>query len=528
MTANPSIIDLDIRLFKSDDGYRVTAQAPDSGLAEADLDDETLLNAAFQEKLAQIREEPFSTNKDMFRDIGETFFQALIRDQVQDLFFALLQSAQKENAYLRLRLHIDERAIELASLPWEFMHHDDVFLGTQIQTLLTRQLLNLDYGSIESLQVQGKPRTLIVIPEVSNLDTEKEEKAIVQALHAAQLPYDVLKGKVTLQALDDALAAETYTMFHFIGHGVFEQDDKGVMHGKLRFNAPEEDLPPGEDAIWVSETELQSLLGNYQSLKLVILNGCEVGMVSERPEGEGFWGIAPALLRAGIPAIVAMQYPIRDDVAIQFAETFYRRLTSSHWAGHVDIAVTLARNACLLAYPEDRGFATPVLYLRSKDGVIFTLASSSTPDVDALCEETPKPPATSLYRYRNLEMTALIDRSHALTSRLQRIVEQIDKLAAEPTGTDAWRLRRYKRNRDKIERELDELRDVLRWRAFEACQELATLRERLTEKEAERDALEEAGEYVSFDLKNDIFAMHERVLALEDVLEEVREVMSEV
>jgi len=519
------IIDLDIRIFKISDGYRVTAQAPESGLAEAELDRDALFAPDFQEKLTQVREEPFTTNQALFREIGDTLFRALFRGQVQDLYFALYsQRIQgEENTSLRLRLNVHDDALELAKLPWEFMHHHDVFLATQINTLLTRQLLDLEYGDIETLRVEDKPRTLIVIPEVGNLDTAREEEVVTQALDAAQMPYHVLKGRVTRQALDDALAQESYAILHFIGHGAFEEDADGVMHGSLRLNAAGEDLPPGEDEDWIPEVELQSLLGNHKSLKLVVLNGCEMGEVASRPEGEGFWGVAPALLRAGVPAVVAMQYPIRDDVAIQFAETFYRRLCTGKWAGHVDYAVTLARNACFLAFPDDRGFATPVLYLRSKDGVIFDFTASTTTDghISEPCPDVPKPPQRLLYRHRNAETTTLIDRYHLLEARLQRILRQIDGLAAEVTGSDAWRLRRYKRNRDKLERELDELADVLRWRAAEACRELGELRSRLAKKEAERDALEDAGEYVPYDLKNDIFAMYERILALEDLLDEV-------
>jgi len=523
------IIDLDIRIAKTAKGYRVTAQTPEGALAEATLDEDALFAPEFQDKLTQVREEPFTTDQTLFQEIGDTLFRALFRDQVQDLFFALYSQRVQgdEAASLRLRLNVHHDALALAALPWEFMRHGDVFLATQINTLLTRQLLNLEYGDIESLQVQGAPQILIVVPEVNNLDTEKELKAITQALDAAQIPYHALTGRVTRQTLDDALAQKPYAILHFIGHGVVEEDADGTMHGKLRLNAAGESQPPGEDEDWITEIELQSLLGNHKSLKLAVLNGCEVGEVNSRPEGEGFWGVVPALLRAGVPAVVAMQYPIRDDVAIQFAETFYRRLCTGQWVGRVDFAVTLARNACFLAFPDDRGFATPVLYLRSKDGVIFDIASADQPSsaADLPCPDAPKPPQRLLHRYRNANAATLLDRYRLLEGRLQRILRQIDGLAEDATGPDAWRARRYKRNRDKLERELDEMADVLRWRAFEACQELGELRSRLAEKEAERNALEDAGEYVSYDLKNAIFTLHERILALEDVIEEMNALM---
>ena len=42
----------------------------------------------------------------------------------------------------------------------------------------------------------------------------------------------------------------------------------------LRFNPPEEVGKP-EDEEWVGHEQLQAMLGNYTSLKLVVLNACE-------------------------------------------------------------------------------------------------------------------------------------------------------------------------------------------------------------------------------------------------------------
>ena len=527
---SPHIIDLDIRILKAGQDYIVTAQTPESGLAEGQLDADALFADDFQEQLTQIQEEPFTTEAALFRKVGDALFRALFQGQVRDLFLAVWsqQVQNQEGQALRLRLNIDEAALELATLPWELMHWRDVFLATQIQTLVTRQLLNLEYGNIPSLTVEGKPRVLVAIPGHSGLDTAREEKAIVAALEKAHIPYDILKEKVSAPMLDDALAQGGYAILHFIGHAAFARDEQGELHGSLRFNRPEEDLPPEEDEDWVSETDLLSLLGNHQSLKLVVLNACHTGEMSQRPGQRGFWGVIPALLRAGVPAVVAMQYAIRDDVAALFGETFYKRLTAGAWAGHVDAAVTLARNACLLAYPDDRGFATPVLYLRSRDGVIFHLQSSPpqqeedspAEEADAPCEKPPKPPDPLLYRYRNADLDTLSARLALFQSRLQRLTFQIDALKTRGAMDEksAWRLHQYEKNRDHLEREMDELQDVLAWRGYEACETLRSLRTQLAAKQQEKAALEAAGAYVSYDLKNAIFTLNERILKLQDAL----------
>jgi len=528
MSDTSPLIDLDIRIFRAGDVYTVTAQTSDSGLAESQLQSDALFEAGFQEKLNQIREEPFTTDESLFRQVGAVLFQALFQDQVRDLFLSIwsqqVQSAV--NGALRLRLNISEAAIELAMLPWELMQWRDVFLSTQINTLVTRQLLNLEYGNIKSLTISGKPRVLILIPGGSGLDTNAEEVAITAALDSADISYDVLKDKVPLQLVDDALAGGDYAILHFIGHAQFKQDESGKLHGSLRFNRQETDISPEEDEDWAPETDLQSLLGNYKNLKLVVLNACHTGEISQRPDGDGFWGVIPSLLRAGIPAVAAMQYAIRDDVATLFSETFYKRLAAGKWAGHVDIAVTLARNACFLAFPNDRGFATPALYLRSRDGVIFKMpdaqAASQTEAPAVACEKVPKPTDHLLYRYRNADLEAMLGRIPLLSRRLQRLTFQIDEFKARGDLSDnqAWRLQRYEKNLDDLEREMDELQDVLAWRRYEACEELLSLQEQVARRRQEKSALEKAGAYISYDLKNAIFTSNERILKLQDLLKE--------
>jgi len=67
-----------------------------------------------------------------------------------------------------------------------------------------------------------------------------------------------------------------------------------------------------------------------------------------------------------------MQYPIEDSTALLFADKFYR---SSALARPVDEAVQETRNLIFTQGGRDkRDFATPVLYMRAKDGIILNLA----------------------------------------------------------------------------------------------------------------------------------------------------------
>ena len=73
---------------------------------------------------------------------------------------------------------------------------------------------------------------------------------------------------------------------------------------------------------------------------------------------------------AGLPVVIAMQYPISDSAAISFSDKFYELLPQCH---SVDWIVTEARMRVFLEQQKNDGFewATPVLFMRSKDGKVF-------------------------------------------------------------------------------------------------------------------------------------------------------------
>jgi WD40 repeat protein len=75
-------------------------------------------------------------------------------------------------------------------------------------------------------------------------------------------------------------------------------------------------------------------------------------------------------VRRGIPAVLAMQYEITDRAAIEFARAFYEALADGL---PVDAAVAEARIAVSLGVTNTVEWGTPVLYMRSPDGVLFRM-----------------------------------------------------------------------------------------------------------------------------------------------------------
>jgi len=177
-------------------------------------------------------------------------------------------------------------------------------------------------------------------------------------------------GGMWLKLLKDAtLDAVQETMpgtrvFHFAGHGAFRQqagEAPGTVTGTGALAL--------DDGMVEAEQLSLNLRGN--GVRLVVLGGCETG----RRAGAYVWGgIAPALARFGVPAVVAHQYAILDQCAIAFSQQFYRAL-----AGGLSIerAVSAGRLAAYNVDQSGRDWGVPVLYLRAADGELFQGPTSS-------------------------------------------------------------------------------------------------------------------------------------------------------
>ena len=115
----------------------------------------------------------------------------------------------------------------------------------------------------------------------------------------------------------------------------------------------------------------QNLVG--RNIRLAVFGACKT---AQRDQLNAWTGVAPALTRAGIPAVVAMQYTIGDANAIAFSRRFYGALASGET---IDAAVTDGRLAILNRSDlDERDWGVPVLYLRTPGGVLFPKAETET------------------------------------------------------------------------------------------------------------------------------------------------------
>ena len=201
------------------------------------------------------------------------------------------------------------------------------------------------------------------------LEVAQERKRVDDALGKARQDREVTidwLDPATPKALRLALQKGDYHILHFVGHsGYVAASDAahGGGGGGVIFLENED-----HSAAQVSDAQLVNLLGDQDSLRLVVLNSCEGARTSAV---DPFAGIATSIVALGIPAVVAMQFEISDKAAITFAEELYQSLIGRQ--APIDVAVAEARKAVFTEVNETE-WATPVLFLRNEDGRLFDFA----------------------------------------------------------------------------------------------------------------------------------------------------------
>ena len=346
-------IDLSIRV--QDDGDVLASSDLGESYGRLNLNQEEI------RPILQAIDEEF-TREELLKRLGRILFDALFDKNISNQFSAVKAEAEHMGRGVRLRLIFEKP--EIAALPWEFLYDEstNTFLANDPKTALSRYIdVPLKKQDIKPATLPLKMLLVISSPsDLDPLDSEGEEKLIRKALEkhisSGLIEIDTV-AKATIDAIYQRLNEKAYNVFHFIGHGVFENN-------KGHIALVDED---GRARLLDDEAFANLFLGK-RGLGLVILNSCEGATTST---AQAFRGIAPRLVQRGIPAVIAMQYTILDSTAKTFAEEFYRSLARGE---PVDRAVQSARNLISIkAKLDNRDFATPVLFMRAKDGIILNL-----------------------------------------------------------------------------------------------------------------------------------------------------------
>jgi CHAT domain-containing protein len=263
---------------------------------------------------------------------------------------------------LRLRLRLPP---QLAALPWEYMYVEragggeglDGFLALDPRVAIVRHEA---LSAPDSLPLTSGPIKVVAALASAEglppLDLAKEQADLTQALGSQAGVEPVFLADATLDEIQAAIQGAE--IFHFAGHGTFKRQ-MGDMPGTY--------TGTGALALYDQEVDAEQLGINLRGngVRVAVLGGCETG----RRDGVNVWsGVAPALVKQQIPAVIANQFPIKDVCAIAFSKQFYGALVGGL---PLERAVAAGRIAAFNADEQGRDWGVPVLYLRDADGQLF-------------------------------------------------------------------------------------------------------------------------------------------------------------
>ena len=434
--------DFDLLLERAPKGFRAQVLSSSAGQATADFQlpfsdvelENCLLKLGRTTRLVRRIESREMTTAKSF---GAALFNAVFAGDVRACLRSAMDEAKRENTGVRLRIRLADPA--LADLPWEFLYNPAVnrFLALSVQSPLVRYMELPEV--IQPIAVTPPIRVLVMISSPADyptLDVEAEWKRLNESLKdliaAGTIAVERLE-EATLGCLQKKLRRSQFHIFHFIGHGEFDQT---LQEGVLLL---ERENKRGHR---VGSQYLGMLLHDHESLRVAILNACE-GARSSRQDP--FAGSAQSLVQQGIPAVIAMQFEIADDVASTFAHEYYGALADRY---PIDAAVTEARKA-IFASGREIEWATPVLYLRAPDGRIFDVAPApaatptTAPPAQPAPTAQPAPPPVAVTGPRTVVLDLPRERAAALLRGASRLLalgkyaEALEQLAqARPLDPD--------------------------------------------------------------------------------------------
>ena len=370
---------------------------------------------------------------DLGEALGDMLFPPTVRRLFQKSL-AYLRQKDFDNWGLRLLLEVDDPLLSILPWEyvylWEYAYlrgraarneETDPMDGFLARDALISMVRHESFIAIPEQQKVEAIETLNVLVGMAeptgfgeDLNLEKEFDVITRALSSNEAPGEW--DNITLKAEErhltparlKAICQQDLHIFHFSGHGGFFPEALVDEQHRLQLGEAQEKKPskngqgeagqtkkkagrggigqgrvgPGrahrgaivletsEDdtgpyILW-SDTLARTLKqGNIQ---VVVLSACQ--SATRDPRKLVWTGVAPALLKAGIPAVVAMQFGISDSTAILFSEHFYWALSLGL---SLEEAVAFGRRAIMDLDDDkrDQDWGVPVLYTRAEEGVRF-------------------------------------------------------------------------------------------------------------------------------------------------------------
>jgi hypothetical protein len=243
----------------------------------------------------------------------------------------------------------------VADKPWElafdparrtFLATSDVNFVRNVFTAVPTEVRSRRRDRLRILVATAEPRGTAPI-------AAREEATLVRRgfrpLVDAGLASVSVLPRVTPEALHRRLTREAVDVLHYVGHGSY---DETAREGCL-FLEDGKGRPKPVDA-----AAFRQIVGR-RGTDLVFLNACETGRGGRVDFNRG---LGPALVAAGVPAVVANQYAVLDAAATSFARELYAGLAQGRRLGEAAREARVAVGHTVGAGALD--WAVPVLFAR--------------------------------------------------------------------------------------------------------------------------------------------------------------------
>ena len=332
-----------------------------------------------------------------FEVLGRHLYETVFFSNIERGFLAGRDAAREKSATLRVLLMFGRDAEDLAQLPWELLYaKEDYFMAAEHRLVLSRSLV-LEQAMIPSLS-RKPPLTVHFLVTLPDTDDYRDQRArLLQAL-TQPAEYNTSIESDVLDHWDQEKAAERLRtppypqVVHVIGVCRQVWSSGGEAGTEIY-------LHDGTRPRWRSGQVLVNLFSQNRGLdkedrvRLVVLHLCEPSPLDFEVS---FERLAPALIHQGIPAVIAMQYPLGGGAAARFIKKLYEGLASGQ---SIEEAVQGARSDLYTTFEEDRLFGSPVLYMQSIDSQLLPRLTGSAAGADvgpSAVLTPPVPPRSTL------------------------------------------------------------------------------------------------------------------------------------
>jgi hypothetical protein len=277
-------------------------------------------------------------------------------------------------------------ASELAMLPFELAKVPPGSAGGEgnyllLQTLLPVCLTRRVRSALSSSVIWPKePKILFVVAQPSRMSVPALEhtKAILQAIDSwipffdPSIPGDreqkvgdilTILPDASINEIEELCAKNAYSHVHILAHGMENKKKPGSPYGLVLhdpYDKSKIDVVSGEQlasALRPLRPE-ESKKQNATFPVVVTVAACDSGNVSSVTYSNGA-SLAHELHQAGIPVVVASQFPLSKAASRHVAEVFYQRLL---WGEDPRIILHALRGKLYALCPDTHDWASLVMY----------------------------------------------------------------------------------------------------------------------------------------------------------------------